>query len=81
MICVRRNVKLVDEFMVLLCSQARMEARSAKRRRQVDQLYELWDVNASGYLEVEEIQVVLNKWRSDGIDNFKEGLSCQFIIH
>ena len=67
--------------MVLLCSQARMEARSAKRRRQVDQLYELWDVNASGYLEVEEIQVVLNKWRSDGIDNFKEGLSCQFIIH
>lgn len=53
-----------------------MEARSAKRRRQVDQLYELWDVNASGYLEVEEIQVVLNKWRSDGIDNFKEGLSC-----
>lgn len=57
-----------------------MEARSAKRRRQVDQLYELWDVNASGYLEVEEIQVVLNKWRSDGIDNFKEGLSWQFIF-
>ena len=50
-----------------------MEARSAKRRRQVDQLYELWDVNASGYLELDEIHVVLNKWRSDGIDNFKEG--------
>lgn len=56
-----------------------MEARSAKRRRQVDQLYELWDVNASGYLEVDEIHVVLNKWRSDGIDNFKEGASCQFL--
>ena len=50
-----------------------MEARSAKRRRQVDLLYELWDVNASGYLELEEIQVVLNKWCSDGIENFKEG--------
>ena len=50
-----------------------MEARSAKRRRQVDALYELWDVNASGYLELDEIQVVLNKWRSDGIENFKEG--------
>lgn len=50
-----------------------MEARSAKRRRQVDLLYELWDVNASGYLELEEIQVVLNKWRSDGIEKFKEG--------
>lgn len=50
-----------------------MEARSAKRRRQVDVLYELWDVNASGYLELEEIQVVLNKWRSDGIETFKEG--------
>ena len=52
-----------------------MEARSAKRRRQVDVLYELWDVNASGYLELDEIQVVLNKWRSDGIENFKEGNS------
>lgn len=50
-----------------------MEARSAKRRRQVDVLYELWDVNASGYLELDEIQVVLNKWRSDGIETFKEG--------
>lgn len=50
-----------------------MEARSAKKRRQVDLLYELWDVNASGYLELEEIQVVLNKWRSDGIETFKEG--------
>ena len=52
-----------------------MEARSAKRRRQVDLLYELWDVNTSGYLELEEIQVVLNKWRSDGIENFKEGIA------
>lgn len=43
----------------------------------MDQLYELWDVNASGYLELDEIQVVLNKWRSDGIDNFKEGWCSQ----
>lgn len=50
-----------------------MDARSAKRRRQVDVLYELWDVNTSGYLELDEIQVVLSKWRSDGMDTFKEG--------
>lgn len=50
-----------------------MEARSAKRRHQVDALYELWDVNTSGYLELDEIQVVLGKWRTDGIENFKEG--------
>lgn len=50
-----------------------MEARSAKRRHQVDALYELWDVNTSGYLELDEIQVVLDKWRTDGIENFKEG--------
>ena len=50
-----------------------MEAMSAKRRRLIDQLYESWDVNASGYLEVEEIQVVLNKWQADNVDNFKEG--------
>lgn len=45
----------------------------------MDQLYELWDVNASGYLELDEIQVVLNKWRVDGIDNFKQGLSRHFF--
>lgn len=50
-----------------------MEAMSAKRRRQIDQLYESWDVNASGYLEVEEIQVVLNKWKAESTDTFKEG--------
>lgn len=46
----------------------------------MDQLYELWDVNASGYLELDEIQVVLNKWRVDGIDNFKQGLSGNFFL-
>lgn len=46
----------------------------------MDQLYELWDVNASGYLELDEIQVVLNKWRVDGIDNFKQGLSRHFFL-
>lgn len=46
----------------------------------MDQLYELWDVNASGYLELDEIQVVLNKWRADGIDNFKQGLCRHFFL-
>ena len=46
----------------------------------MDQLYELWDLNASGYLELDEIQVVLNKWRVDGIDNFKQGLYRHYFL-
>lgn len=57
-----------------------MEARSAKRRHQVDALYELWDVNTSGYLELDEIQVVLDKWRTDGIENFKEGTVDWYLL-
>lgn len=71
---VRASYVETDDERMARINKARLEARSAKRRRQVDQLYELWDVNASGYLELDEIQVVLNKWRSDGIDNFKEAL-------
>ncbi|XP_078362971.1 EF-hand calcium-binding domain-containing protein 5-like isoform X2 [Oculina patagonica] len=71
---VRASYVETDDERIARINKARLEARSAKRRRQVDLLYELWDVNASGYLELEEIQVVLNKWRSDGIDNFKEAL-------
>lgn len=71
---VRASYVETDDERMARINKARLEARSAKRRRQVDQLYELWDVNASGYLELDEIQVVLNKWRVDGIDNFKQAL-------
>lgn len=71
---VRASYIETDDERMARVNKAHMEARSAKRRRQVDALYELWDVNASGYLELDEIQVVLNKWRSDGIENFKEAL-------
>jgi len=70
---VRASYRETDDERIARMNKARMEARSAKRRHQVDALYELWDVNTSGYLELDEIQVVLGKWRTDGIENFKEG--------
>ncbi|XP_029192714.2 EF-hand calcium-binding domain-containing protein 5-like [Acropora millepora] len=71
---VRASYRETDDERIARMNKARMEARSAKRRHQVDALYELWDVNTSGYLELDEIQVVLGKWRTDGIENFKEAL-------
>ena len=60
--------------------QARLEARSAKRRRQVDHLFDLWDVNGSGILDTAEIKIVLNKWRADAANKFKEGNHCKYQI-
>lgn len=50
-----------------------MEARSAKRRLKVDQLFDLWDVDGSGYLELTEVETVLLKWRQDASIQFKQG--------
>ena len=50
-----------------------MEARSAKRRLKLDQLFDLWDVDGSGYLELNEVQTVLSKWKEDESSKFKLG--------
>ncbi|KAK3751766.1 hypothetical protein QZH41_013234, partial [Actinostola sp. cb2023] len=46
-------------------NKARQDAFSAKKRRIIDQLFDLWDVDTSGFIEVEKIQVVLKKWTPD----------------
>lgn len=60
---------LTFEFLL----QARLEAKSSKRRLQIDQLFDLWDLDGSGYLELSEIEMVLSKWREEGMAKFKEG--------
>ena len=50
-----------------------MEALSAKRRHQVENLFDLWDVNGSGVLDTPEIGIVLEKWRNDAPNKFNEG--------
>ncbi|EDO39894.1 predicted protein [Nematostella vectensis] len=62
-------------------NKARLDARSAKRRRLVDQLFDLWDIDGSGSLELDKIQVVLNKWKVDNVENgYKEVLNNILIL-
>ena len=42
---------------------ARQQALQQSRRSRVGQLFEVWDNDRSGYLELEELQLVLSKWR------------------
>ena len=42
---------------------ARQQALQQSRRSRVSRLFEVWDNDRSGYLELEELQLVLSKWR------------------
>ena len=63
----------------ILFIKARLEARSAKRRLKVDQLFDLWDIDGSGYLELKEVETVLSNWKEDGSSMFIEGENRIFL--
>jgi hypothetical protein len=43
--------------------QARKEVLSAKRKLQADSLFEKWDNDGSGFLDNEEIEPVIQKYK------------------
>jgi len=45
------------------------EADSMKRRMMLEQLFDIWDCDGSGYIEINEIEMVLSKWRENGVTN------------
>eukprot|EP00795_Rhopilema_esculentum_P015993 gene15993-7326_t len=69
---VRAGYIETEEERMARLEKARVEARSAKRRHLIDQLFDLWDVDGSGYLEMTEIEMVLSKWREDGMKMFPQ---------
>ena len=70
---VRAGYIETDEERMSRLEKARSEACLVKRRLLMDQLFDLWDVDASGYLEMSEIEMVLSKWREEGMTMFQEG--------
>ena len=42
---------------------AQQQALRQSRHSRVSTLFELWDNDHSGYLELEELQLVLSKWQ------------------
>ncbi|CAL1545028.1 unnamed protein product [Lymnaea stagnalis] len=64
--------------------KGRREVISAKRKLMIDTLFEKWDNDGSGFLEMEDVQEVLFKYKDgqevDGIKKVNENqiLSCRF---
>ena len=43
----------------------RREAQSAKRRQMVDQLFDKWDNDGSGFLDLEEFHSIMAKFKDN----------------
>ena len=53
---------------IFLYFQARKEALSSQRKHMMDQLFEKWDNDGSGYLDMEDIEAIMVKYK-DGQEN------------
>jgi Ca2+-binding EF-hand superfamily protein len=53
----------VKQWTFLSNLQARQEAMSAKSKALLNSLFEMWDNDGSGYLELEEIESVMKKYK------------------
>ena len=61
----------------LLSLQARREVLSARRKALLNSLFEMWDNDGSGFLDMDEVETVMKKYK-DGIeiDAVSKGLEC-----
>ncbi|XP_022089636.1 EF-hand calcium-binding domain-containing protein 5-like isoform X2 [Acanthaster planci] len=54
-----------EEEKYLRLQKSRREAQSAKRKLMLEQLFEKWDNDGSGYLDLEEIHSVMSKFKEN----------------
>lgn len=57
--------------------------RSTDRQTLISQLFDKWDRNCSGFLEVDELQMVLRKWKaldSRGAKEHGKPSSCKRLL-
>ena len=55
---------------------AQQQALVLSRRQHVATLFELWDNDRSGYLELEELQLVLSKWKGFSSEQARDYGEC-----
>ena len=61
---------------------AKLQALQHSRRSRVNSLFEVWDNDHSGYLELEEMQLVLSNWRGFNTQQAQEhGTAQHTYVH
>lgn len=77
-------VETEDERMQRLV-KARREALSAKRRLMLNSLFEMWDNDASGFIDMEEVCATMNKYKNgmerEAIEKGKKEIKTKNKVH
>jgi len=67
-----------------LFTQARKEAISANRKVQLDMLFEKWDNDGSGYLDLDEVEEIMMKYKEgqekEVISKGQQGRHCRCTL-
>ena len=58
----------MDVIVLYLWYQAKQEQQQAKRKALLNSLFEMWDNDGSGFLDMDEVETVMKKYK-DGMDN------------
>ena len=51
-----------------IVTQARSDVKSAKRKAMLNSIFEMWDNEGSGYLDLDEVVFTMKKYK-EGVDN------------
>ncbi|XP_042685902.1 EF-hand calcium-binding domain-containing protein 5 [Centrocercus urophasianus] len=68
---IKEEYKQTEEEKVKQLEKAHLISRSARRERLLEALFEKWDINASGFLEMKEVEAAMN--------TFKEGMEKEAV--